>query len=341
LTGLVFGGVAIYTEFIRQDFPSLRFETLTDAGVLDVKERVADLQVTYKGVDIEKAGKALRVSVVRITNVGRDSITVNDYDAKIPFGISVHNGELVRAELITSTNQYLRTFLQVAVGGHTAVLTPVIWDPQDSVTLKLLILHDQGNSPRIEPVGKIARVSAFEIVDETAAQNENWAFVKRAFGGSAWIQVSRLVIYSLTFVVTLGLLVSLDEWTRRRKANRRKYQFLETIPDTLSSAQRVSVEPAIAFIRKHDMGTCREGMELLIGDLETLQKLYELSLRHAVADESKSFTYEQYLVHMLVQEGLIAIKGGKVHVIPEIVGIAESFLSFLKRRKRKVAALGN
>ncbi len=71
---ILFGALTVYTEFLRDRRPELRFEVLSDASVLDVREKLGNLEILYDGVDIQKAKKSLRVIVVRIINLGPDDI---------------------------------------------------------------------------------------------------------------------------------------------------------------------------------------------------------------------------------------------------------------------------
>jgi hypothetical protein len=89
---VVFGAVLIYTEFIRERRPELRFERVSNTSVLDVRERLGNLEILYDGEDIQKAQKSLRVAVLRIVNDGSEDIHKNDFDDKAPLRFSVSDG---------------------------------------------------------------------------------------------------------------------------------------------------------------------------------------------------------------------------------------------------------
>ena len=97
---VLFGALLIYTEFIRDRHPQVRFEVVSDASVLDVREKLGNLEIMYDGVDIQKAKKSLRVIVFRVINEGPDDVLRGRYDEKSPLGFRVVNGSLVRAEII-------------------------------------------------------------------------------------------------------------------------------------------------------------------------------------------------------------------------------------------------
>jgi len=77
---LVFGGVTVCSEFIRDRHPILQYEVISDASVLDVREKLSSLEIVYGGVDIQKAGQTLRMVVESVANKGISDILKGHYD---------------------------------------------------------------------------------------------------------------------------------------------------------------------------------------------------------------------------------------------------------------------
>jgi hypothetical protein len=155
----IFGGITIYTEFLRDNRPDLRFEIISDTSVLDLREPLGDLQIIYWGIDIKKAKQALRVMVVRVRNIGLQDILRGHYDDRSPFGFSIRHGTLLRVEMLSASNNYLRTTVDAKVRDPTsAVFNPVIIESQEWFILKSLVLHSDADTPVLEPFGKIAGV---------------------------------------------------------------------------------------------------------------------------------------------------------------------------------------
>ena len=62
----IFGATSVYTEFLRDHRAQVRFEVISDASVLDVREQLGNLEIIYEGRDIQKARQSLRILVARI-----------------------------------------------------------------------------------------------------------------------------------------------------------------------------------------------------------------------------------------------------------------------------------
>src|SRR5713101_3185507 len=170
---IVFGLLTLYTEFIRDRRPQLRFEVISDASVLDLRERLGDLEILYAGVDIEKAQKSLRIIVARVTNEGPSDILKSHYDDKAPLGFRVSRGTLLRAEVLATSTPYLRQTLRVQTRiPDTALFEPIILEANEWFTVKSLILHAEGTRPELEPIGKIAGVRSIRRVDFTSVAVE-------------------------------------------------------------------------------------------------------------------------------------------------------------------------
>ena len=89
----MFGSIAIYTEFVRDTSPVVKYEILSNTKILDVKEDVSGLSIVYKAEDIRKAHKTLSVLTVRIGNEGRSPILKTYYDSASPLGLGINSGE--------------------------------------------------------------------------------------------------------------------------------------------------------------------------------------------------------------------------------------------------------
>src|SRR3972149_4078090 len=204
----IFGTVSFYTEFVRDRRPQLRYEVVSDASVLDVKEQLGNLEIIYDGRDIKKAKQSLRVVVTRITNEGADDILIGSYDQRSPLGFRVSGGNLLRAEILSTSNDYLRQTLRIDLPTpDTALFTPVIIESGEWFTVKSLILHAEGSLPALQPVGKIAGVRGIRVVDSTQAA-ANPGFLVTAFSGGPWVQATRLLAYFFGFILLIVAVVA-------------------------------------------------------------------------------------------------------------------------------------
>lgn len=220
---VAFGGLSLYTEFVRDRRPRLRFEIISDASVLDVREKLGNLEIIYDGVDIQKAQRSLRVVVVRVANEGPDDILKGHFDEKTPLGFRVLKGTLLRTELLSSSNTYLRQALRINMQApNTASFDPIILEANEWFTVKSLILHADGSHPQIESIGKVAGVRQIRRVDSTEVAAAP-SFFAQTFSGGPGVQVTRTVTYFFGFialvagVITPIVIVSGGLASRRRR----------------------------------------------------------------------------------------------------------------------------
>ena len=204
----IFGAITIYTEFVRDERPAIKFEILSDSSVLDVREDVIDLEIIYAGKDLRKSGQSLRVLVIRVSNVGSDDILKSFYDSSAPLGFSVDNGELVSVELENASEEYLKTQLSPSINGLSEVVfAPVILGANAYFSLRVLVIHTDALLPRISPAGKVARVSSISLVEAQLPEPET--FWSETFSGTISIQLARLIPYTIATVTLLLLAISI------------------------------------------------------------------------------------------------------------------------------------
>ena len=156
ILALLFGSLAIYSEFFRDRKPQLRFEIVSNTSVLDVREDLGKLEILYDGLDIKKSKQSLRVVVVRVDNPGETAILMGHYDKREPLGFTFSTGKLLRVELLEASNRYLMSNLRVSLTDSLlAVFEPVILESKEYFMFKALILHAQGWTPILSPQGKL------------------------------------------------------------------------------------------------------------------------------------------------------------------------------------------
>lgn len=203
LLASIFGAFAIYVEFYRNRNPDLRFELVTNASVVDVREELPKLEVRFDGAEITKENKALRVIVFRIANRGSGNVLMSNYDESVPLGFRVDGGEIIRADIPDATNKYLEQAVKIEKNMEGDYkLSPVILDSGDSFSIKLLVLHPRNTTPQVKVLGKIAGDPRIELVD-LSVSNVSQGLWSQAFRGGFWTQLLRLLGYFLGFVVII------------------------------------------------------------------------------------------------------------------------------------------
>lgn len=344
LLAVIFGALSIYTEFIRDNHPQLRLEVVSDASVLDVREKLGNLAIMYDGVDIQKAEKSLRVIVFRIINDGAADILKGQYDEKAPFGFQVLNGSLVRSEIISSSNSYLKERLSIKPHGeNSAVIDPVILESNESFMVKLLILHPVGTRPAVEPIGKIAGVRKIEMIDSTMVAAEP-SYLAQTFSGTAWIQALRLVAYFLGFIAVIAITVSpvvlvsgaLSKRQRKKHVAKFKTKTKILLNELDEFIFQSYINHDIGYLRSIRRATSNDGR--LINEV----KRYEKRMKFRQNQDGEGFMMTPTIVegdrHILTSflpiqamqnSGLIVKDGNRWQVDPHAKETMEEFLRFL------------
>lgn len=205
LLALIFGGLTLYDEFIADKHPTLQFDVLSNASVLDLREKVPNLSVHFEGVDISKQGLSLRVFTVRVSNNSSKDILRGFYDDRAPLGIKISNGKFIETSLITASNPYLRENAKISkLDDQTLIFPDNIIESGQSFVVKLLVLHPQGDVPALTAIGKIAGIKSIPV-KETFLDSTKETFVATTFQGNVWVQVARTVSYFLLFLFATAL----------------------------------------------------------------------------------------------------------------------------------------
>ncbi|SDB14816.1 hypothetical protein SAMN03159422_00248 [Agrobacterium fabrum] len=222
LLAAVLGALSIYTDFIRTAEPKLQVEILGNEPVLDVREKLPDLEVVYQSQDIAKIGKTLSVILVRIANRGSADVLGTFYDPNSPVNVELVGGTLVRAEVTETSNDYLKSAATLTRSYPKVILAPVIFERGEWVTLKLLALHDLSKQPSLSASGKIAGQRDIPIVSATETATET-GFFQRTFYGSFTTQLIRIPAYFFAMIfLTLAVVLPTIAFTDWRTDKRRK-----------------------------------------------------------------------------------------------------------------------
>lgn len=239
----IFGALSIYTEFFKETAPRLEFELLSSAPVLDVREKLPELEVLYRSQNIQEQGKTLSILFVRAVNRGTADLLSSHYDNKVPVGLIIDNGTLIRADLAGASNEYLRQAAVVTAISPTAALDPMILEPDEWYMIKLLVLHDVALQPTVSARGKIAGMHSIKVTS-SGPETEKGHFWFLAFSGDVWTQLVRAFGYFLAVILTVFIISIPTEWlfdaavTARRKKHVRAFK----------SSTKIKIEDSDDFI---------------------------------------------------------------------------------------------
>lgn len=349
----MFGGIAIYTEFIRDSSPVVKYEILSNTKILDVKEDVAGLSIIYNAEDIKKARKTLSVLIVTIGNEGRSPILKSYYDGASPLGLTINSGEVIKAEVIAATTDYLKKNAGIRVHDQSSVeFSQIIIEPNESFTAKFLVLIPEQSALTISPKGKIAGVKALLLTDRTSDQMKE-TFLMKVVSGSLWVQVLRIPTYAIAFILLLIAIITpvsyISDMKDRIKKNRVIRQFKS---HTDSSLNELNIE-IYKIYKLYGLTVLRRMKKVLLNDKEfqTLLRQYEVlaseaegnsesmnSTTIAVVGESAGDHMARnpaFVFKSMLELGLISKTGASYTKNEERIRAMNEFIRFAATKKTK------
>lgn len=227
LLAAIFGGIAIYTEFVRDASPIIKYEVLSNTKILDVKEDVGGLSIIYNKEDIRKSKKTLSVLVIKVGNEGRSAVLKGYYDPGAPLGLVVNAGEIIKGEVTSASTPYLSENAKLDISnGNTVHFSDVIIEPNESLVIKFLILNPENTVLTVSPIGKVANVKKIQLIDQLGDQKSE-SFFARVASGSIWVQIVRVPFYFLGFIGMLLIVFAPIAFIADKVDTRRKGKIIK------------------------------------------------------------------------------------------------------------------
>ena len=240
-SGLVFGIFGLYAVFVYQKLPDLEIKIISNVPVFSVNEDIADLQILFNNQDIRKTKKQLSILTVRVSNLGNLPITTGDFDDKAPLILKVTGGEVIRSDILNTSDAYLRKVFQGATKLSNGISFPkFILDEGQYFLFKLLVLHDASIQPELSATGRIAHVKSIDVVNSSAETETT--LIGEAFSGNIAIQGARIGGYGLgtTVTIIIILIISINVSDKYRDIKNRRHA-------------KIIVEKGIAFLNALDL----------------------------------------------------------------------------------------
>lgn len=339
LMGILFGMAGLYAAFVYERRPHLTVDVMSNASILDVKEKLGGLEILFNGVDIQQSDQTLRIMLVRIGNDGQADILIDSFDAREPIGFAVSPGQVVQPpDLSESTSDYLRTNVKIHLAEPaTLTIDPIILERGQHFTLKLLVLVPKNAIPEVSPVGKIAGAGNIAVIT-SYLRTGTPAFLTRTFSGDILVHVVRLLAYTVIAITLLviGVLLgtAIADFLSRRKRARLSRAYLRSL----------SFEPAQPFPQLLDLYR-KDGETVLFALADVSANPRALIRRSHIGDhdivEDVSPVYSDLvfvapdykrLVRSLELSGVIR-KVGEGHVLnTEVARLLPDFAKFLRSK---------
>lgn len=233
IVGIIIGGISIYASFFFDRIPKINYEILSNSNVIDVHTELSKLDITYDNVSIKKSDKNLRILTIRVTNYGRKSITVMEYDQNEPLGIRIKNGKIIEMpELLLTSDDYIRRNLSFKYSDSLDFIefSKIIFDPKQYFTFKILILHDKTLIPEIEAIGKVAGMEKPKIITSENDKENRPLILKIILSIITFI--GKAFMYFFMFAIMMAIVVApfaiISDLIKKKKRKKLIQSFKET-----------------------------------------------------------------------------------------------------------------
>lgn len=321
--------LGIYGTFLWERKAEITFEVLADSSVLDVRESLSNLVITYGGTNLKEHNQSLYLVTVRVVNNGNADVLKSSYDPEEPLGIRLSTGDIVESPSVTGESYFANNVRPVVKDGKMIVFSPVILNAGDSFQIKALVLSRAGEVPQVFSTGKIAGIQHIKVTRpylELGAPSY-WTMV---FSGGLLVQAGRL-LYILIGMVAIALTIlvvgvpiafignSIGRSLRRKK--------VEGFRLTLARAATLKEEYLInQFI--DDTTAFQRFKQFLLG-------IADPPLPPGLEERELRMIYEG-AENSLINAGLIMRDGPQILIDPEIEATARAFVAYVSSRRNAI-----
>ncbi len=333
---LVLGFIALYYTLYGSR-THMSMDIAAESNVLDIKHPIGDLAILFQGRDIEEDKSNLKVLTIRVINDGEANIRESDFDSRLPFGLQIDGGRIVRAQVAGSNSSYLADNVNPRVDGQNRILLDkVIFDKGKFIGIEVLVLHPKNASPTIKPLGKIAGVDEITVTN-SFQQQEQASLLRQVFNGPAAVQILRTISYALIALMTIvamGFVIGGLVTARTRMKKRKRRNVVASLPQPASSEaaskrkilETIFVENGISVLL--NLQRFAADPDALKRAMATHKEVYGGSVAlDFTADEARALQYQ-----MLVPGGLTRLISAKVaHFEGDELKFDPEFASLLDR----------
>ena len=228
--GILIGLVSLYYT-LRDRQTHLIIDIAAESNVLDVLHPVPDLAIMFQGNDLEQQKENLKLLSLRVVNDGQTNIHEDDFDSRMPFGLRIDGGIVVRAQVTGASSSYLWQNINPQVVSQNQIfLDKIIFDKDSWVTIEALVIHNKDLQPSVSALGKIAGLEKIKISNSFLEQHQE-NLLLQALSGVPAIQIIRILLYTVAGIVSLLLIATFlgglasilskaQRWKRKRGLSR-------------------------------------------------------------------------------------------------------------------------
>lgn len=226
--GLIATVVTIYAFFFNEEKSNLEYQIISDVNVLDLKEDVSKLDIFYDSLSLKKADSNLKIYTIKLINNGNKEVLIEHFDERSPLGIDVKNGKIVeKPELIECSNKYLRDYFRTnLINNKKLEFNKLIFEPNEFLIFKFLVLHDRKDKPLLLTLGKIAGQKTIKISKVNTLKNQD-NFIEVLFYGNILIHIIRAILFLILWVVIFIVLVYFFNKMNNFKNSKKRKKIVE------------------------------------------------------------------------------------------------------------------
>ncbi|MCH7349510.1 hypothetical protein [Aeromonas sp. MR7] len=328
MLAIISGSITVYLEFIKDNKPNLNYIITANSSVLDIKEKIGNLDVLYRGSSLNQEKKDLRIITFKVINIGDSSILSNFYDPNDPIGFNVLNGDIAdKPSLINASNKYLKEKLVIKQHNNTIEFSNVILESNEYFEVKVLILHSIEEHPEIQSIGKIAGVNSINVTINEHPADER-SFLNTTFGGGLMHSALRTLVYGFLFLIlimsTLFMIFSAGEFKNKQKRKK--------IVNTFKDYDSVQIKEGDDYIFNLYI---KENQN----ELSTIYSIMKSPSVYSDVELSKVFVHGriqrktiQELINTLIDREFLTQDGTVLTPSPERLLVLDTFISYLKRK---------
>lgn len=217
-------GWAIFEHYDTRN-PNVRFEIVSEVRLFDGSEKVSSIHFFVDSLDVKEENLNVSIYTIRVVNNGRKHLGSADYEGKV-FGISISNGKtLEKIYLNGASNGYIKEEFarhDTEIEDSLLLLPKVALDIDDWYEISITVLHVNGITPVLIPVGKLLGQKELSVC--RSSQKDELPLWRQVLYGNIWAHLIRLVLGFIVVVAFFLLLMmtsdGIDSLKKKRKSRR-------------------------------------------------------------------------------------------------------------------------
>lgn len=202
-------GLAIYIGFFFERRSQLAVLVDPPSRVFDIHQPIGGIEVSYAGENLRCTKKTLWIISAALKNIGNAEIRKGDYDEQVPLGLHVEGGHIVDIPSFRTSVPYLEQNLKLRSEGQNLLLSSVIFEPNDSVHLNLLVLGSESTPPTLSALGKLAGSRGIALINGESGSDKTSLWRNTTDAASWWIHLLRVLLYGLGGFIAFGITAAL------------------------------------------------------------------------------------------------------------------------------------